>query len=455
MSSDADRKAWEPDWFTPDRIDTVVVAFPDAYGRLTGKRMNRDHFVRTTVESGMDACNYLLTADIELNPLPGFRLASWDRGYGDFRAQVDLRTLRPVPWLDGTAIVLADLVHESGGPVEESPRRVLARQIERLAERNVSAYVGSELECYLFRDSYREAADKGFRDLVQASDYLIDYNLLQTSRDEDVLRRIRNEMTAAGIEVEGTKGEWGKGQHEINLVYAEAMEMADRHALFKNGVKEIADQQGRAVTFMAKWAADQAGNSFHLHSSLWDAGGERNLFWNPADEKPTEMFRHFLGGLLKYSRELTYFFAPTVNAYKRYQAESWAPTSLAWAHDNRTVGFRVIGRGDGLRVENRTPGADANPYLAFAATIAAGLRGIDEKLDCGDPYEGNAYADTSLLRLPGSLEEATDLLDQSEPARSAFGDEVIDFYVHTARQEAHAFRNAVTDWERNRYFERL
>jgi glutamine synthetase len=403
----------------------------------------------------MDACNYLLTVDIEMNPLPGFKLASWDQGYGDFHATVDLNTLRPVPWQEGTAIVLCDLVHERGGPVEEAPRRVLARQLERLAERNQSAYMGSELECYLFNESYPGAAEKAYRDLAQASDYLIDYHVLQPGRDEEVLRHIRNAMSAAGVEVEGTKGEWGKGQHEINLLYAEAMEMADRHVLFKNGVKEIAGLHDRAITFMAKFDAEQAGNSFHLHSSLWDADGKQNLFFTPGKDRPTDLFRHFLGGMMKYCRELTYFFAPTVNAYKRYQAESWAPTSLVWAHDNRTVGFRVVGHGHGMRVENRTPGADANPYLAFAATLAAGLRGVDEQLDCGEAYTGNAYADPALPRLPKSLEEAADLLEASELARDAFGDDVIAFYVHTARAEADAFRNAVTDWERHRYFERL
>jgi len=437
------------------RIDTVIVAFPDAYGRLLGKRLTRDYFARAAVQSGVDSCNYLLTVDLDMEPREGFQLASWQQGYGDFRGEVDVRTLRPLPWQAGTALALCDLRHESGGPVEEAPRRVLARQVQELAERGYSARFGSELEFFLFDEDSRALAARRFADARQASDYLIDYHILQPGRDEGVLRRLRNEMSAAGITVECSKGEWGMGQHEVNLAYAEAVEMADRHVIYKLGAKEIARQEGRAVTFMAKWAADQAGSSCHIHASLWDAAGEGNLLWDPQAGAPSGTFRHFLGGLLRYGREFTYLFAPTVNAYKRYLPASWAPTKLVWAHDNRTCGFRVVGHGNACRVENRVPGADTNPYLAFAATIAAGLRGIDEDLDCGDPYRGDAYGGDDLPRVPASLEEAIALLDASEAAREAFGDEVIDFYVHTGRIEAEAFRAAVTDWERLRYFEQL
>ena len=444
-----------PDWFTPDKVDTVIVAFVDAYGRLLGKRMTRDHFLKHTLHAGMNACNYLLTVDIEMNPMPGFRLASWEQGFGDFQGRVDLRTLRPVPWLHGTAIALTDLHHEGGAPVEESPRRVLARQIERLTERGLSAYMGSELEFFLFEGGYAALAERGYRDPKPRAQYLIDYHILQPSRDENVMRRLRNEMTAAGIPIESSKGEWGRGQHEVNLEFAEALEMADRHVIYKTGAKEIADQEGRAITFMAKWLAAEAGSSFHLHSSLWDSDGRRNLFWDEAAAAPSALFRQFLGGLLKYSRELTYFLAPTVNSYKRYQPGSWAPTRLVWAHDNRTCAFRILGRGNALRIENRVPGADGNPYLAFAATIAAGLQGIEEGLDCGDPYRGDAYLAADVTRVPSTLDEAVELLAQSELAREAFGAEVIEYYLHTARIEIDAFRNAVTDWERGRYFEQL
>jgi glutamine synthetase len=453
MSAPPEHESWRPAWFTPESIDTVIVAFPDVYGRLLGKRMTHEHFVNSIVHSGMHACNYLLTVDLDMNILPDFRLASWAQGYGDFQGRVDLKTLRPLPWHPGTAIVMTDLFHEDGSPVEESPRRVLSRQTERLAAQGLTARMGSELEFFLFDESFRAIAARGFANPTPASDYLIDYHIMQPGRDEGVLRRLRNEMTAAGIIVESSKGEWGKGQHEVNLRYAEALEMADRHVIYKMGAKEIADQQGRSITFMAKWTADQAGSSFHLHSSLWDADGGHDLFWDHERDRESEVFRQFLGGLLKYSRELAYFFAPTVNSYKRYQAASWAPTRLVWAHDNRTCGFRIVGHGPSLRIENRVPGADANPYLAFAATLVAGLRGIEEKLDCGDPYRGDAYEAGALPRVPVSLGEAADLLEASDLAREAFGPEVVEFYVHTARLETEAFRQAVTDWERARYFE--
>jgi len=456
MSEHDESSGFLPPWFTSEPIDTVLVAFPDVYGRLIGKRFTHSHFMRSVLKSGTHMCNYLLTVDIDMKPLEGFRLASWERGYGDFHAVLDLRTVRRMPWCEGSAIVLADLHHEDGsGDVAESPRAVLRHQLNRLAGRGLHAMMGSELEFYLFHNTYSEANQQKFQGLAPSSDYLIDYHLLQPARDEDVLRRLRNELGEAGIQVEGSKDEWGKGQHEVNLLYSAALEMADAHALYKHAAKEIAAQQDRAITFMAKWAADQAGSSFHLHTSLWSEKEKRNLFWNDEAQEASEMFRHFLGGLMKYARELTYFFAPTVNAYKRFQSASWAPTRMVWSLDNRTTALRVIGEGNGFRVENRSPGADANPYLAFAATLAAGLAGMDEKLDCGPAYSGNAYQDESLERLPLSLEQAAELLDQSEFARSALGDEVVDFYVHTARLEAQDFAANVTDWERKRYFERI
>lgn len=455
MNKRTEDAAWLPEGFGPEQVDTVIVAFPDVYGRLMGKRLTRDYFLENAAQSGIHACNYMLTIDVAMNPLPGFKLASWDQGYGDFQVRIDRRTLRRLVWVPGTALVLGHAHHEDGRPVAEAPRQILAAQIDKLARHGQEAAMGSELEFFLFHETYQSAREKGYRNLTAASEYLIDYHTLQPGRDEDVLRRIRNEMTESGIAVECSKGEWGKGQHEINLLHADAMEMADRHVIYKMGVKEIAAQQGRAITFMSKWTTDDSGNGFHLHTSVWDRTTGKNLFHDPAENGYSTVFRQFIGGLLKYCRELSYFFAPTVNSYKRYQHSSWAPTAVVCGHDNRTCGFRVVGSGSSLRVENRMPCADANPYLAFAATLAAGMRGVEEKLDCGPLYEGNAYEDPSLPRLPRSLEEAATLLQDSAMARDAFGQPVVEYLVHTARLEAAAFQAAVTDWERDRYFEQL
>ncbi len=445
-----------PDWFQPGSIETVVVAFPDVLGRLMGKRFTFDFFRDAVLASGTHACNYLLTVDVEQNPLPGFELTSWDKGYGDFHLAPDLSTLRPVPWQPATAIVLADVAQDDHAAVAEAPRAALRGQLARLAERGLSARAASELEFFLYRESHGACMAKGWRDLDPTSPYLIDYNLVQTSNVEPLMARVRKQLTQAGVVVEGTKGEWGKGQHEINLLYCEALEAADRHVLLKHGMKEMAAQDGCAITFMAKPYTDEAGSSCHVHLSLWDADGRENRFAGGGQGgQPSRLFRQFLGGLVTYARELSCFFAPTVNSYKRYQKGSWAPTALVWAMDNRTTGFRVVGEGRSLRIENRMPGADANPYLAYAGMIAAGLAGVAEELDCGEPYGKNAYADDSLVTLPSSLAEAAELLDGSRVAREAFGDRVIDFHVHTARLEAAAAGRAVTDWERARYFERV
>ena len=445
-------------------LDTVLVALPDPFGRLVGKRFRADYFLDSVAEHGTHGCNYLLTVNLEMDPLDGFKVANWDAGFGDFALRPDLATLRVLPWQPGAALVLCDHVKHDGTLVAESPRSVLRRQLERLAPQRRTCYCASELEFYLFNQTYHSAFASGYRDLQPSSDYRIDYHLMQPTRDEPLLRAIRNGMVAAGVPVESSKGEWSRGQHEINFTYAEPLEMADRHVLFKQGVKEIADQQGKAVSFMAKYAPGEAGNSCHIHISLWQGG--RNLFWErragagrrgTTGQSPmgSRLFRQFLGGLLKYSPELCLFFAPTINSYKRYQPGSWAPTRLAWAGDNRTVGFRVVGEGSAFRIENRMPGADANPYLAFAAMLAAGLAGVTEDLDCGEEYQGNAYVDTRLPRLPSSLRDAADLLERSKFARAAFGDAVVEFYVHHARLEQQAFSDAVTDWERVRYFERI
>lgn len=438
-------------------IDTVVVAFPDPFGRLVGKRFRGDVFLESVLKHGTHCCNYLLTVNMEMDPLDGFKVASWEAGFGDFALRPDLETLRVLPWQAGAALVICDYVRSDGSLVREAPRSVLRSQLERLKARGLSCVCASELEFYVFNQTYHSAFASSYRELQPSSDYRIDYHLMQTTRDEPLMRTLRSSMTAARVPVESSKGEWSRGQHEINFTYAEPLAMADMHVLFKQGVKEIAEQHGKAVSFMAKYAPSEAGNSCHIHMSLWR--GARNAFWgatrNPKQGTRNTLFRQFLGGLIKYSPEFCLFFAPTINSYKRYQPGSWAPTRMAWAVDNRTVGFRVVGEEDSFRLENRMPGADANPYLAFAAMLAAGKAGVEEKLDCGDEYAGNAYVDPNLSRLPGSLSEAATLLERSKLARAAFGHEVIEFYVHHARLEIEAFSNAVTDWEKIRYFERI
>jgi len=453
-------------------IDTVLVGLPDPFGRLVGKRFRAQVFLDSVAKHGTHGCNYLLTVNLDMDPLDGFKVASWDAGFGDFALRPDLETLRVLPWQPGAALVICDHVRPDGKLVAEAPRSVLRRQLELLARHRLTCFCASELEFYLFNQTYQSAFAGGYRDLVPSSDYRIDYHLMQPTRDEPLMRAIRNGMTAAGVPVESSKGEWSRGQHEVNFIYAEPLPMADRHVLFKHGVKEMAEQHGKSVSFMAKYAPTEAGNSCHIHLSLWRGG--RNLFWEAGtrsagapvavgagltrDRPPrggSRLFRQFLGGLMKYSPELCLFFAPTINSYKRYQPASWAPTRMAWALDNRTVGFRVVGEGQGFRIENRMPGADANPYLAFAAMLAAGSAGVAENLDCGDQYLGNAYVDPKLARLPATLRDSADLFNQSRLARAAFGDPVVDFYVHHAQLELDAFNNAVTDWEKARYFERI
>lgn len=435
------------------KIDTVIVVLPDPFGRLVGKRFRADLFLKSVAKHGTHGCNYLLTVNLDMDPLDGFEVANWAAGFGDFALHPDLDTLRLIPWQPGAVLVMCDHLKHDGSLVDESPRSVLRRQLDRLKQQGLTCYCASELEFYLFNQTYHSAFNSGYRDLLPSSDYRIDYHIMQPTRDEPLMRAIRNGMTAARVPVESSKGEWSRGQHEINFVYDEPLAMADMHVLFKQGVKEIAEQQGKAVSFMAKYAPSEAGNSCHIHMSVWR--GRQSLFPAARGHGGTKYFRQFLGGLLKYSPELCLFFAPTINSYKRYQPGSWAPTRMAWAVDNRTVGYRVVGHGPGFRIENRMPGADANPYLAFAAMIAAGLAGVEEKLDCGDEYLGNAYIDPNLARLPLGLGEAADLFDRSRFARAALSDAVVNFYVRHARLEVEAFNNAVTDWEKTRYFERI
>ena len=434
-------------------IDTVVVAIPDVFGRLVGKRFTGKFYLETVAEHGTHGCNYLLTVNIEMDPQDGFKVANWEAGFGDFAMKPDPTTYRLLPWQPGAALVICDFARDSGEPVAEAPRSLLGAQVRSLSEQGLACKMASELEFYLFNNSYSDAFADGYRSLVPSSDYRIDYHTMQPARDEALFRQARNMMCDARVPVESSKGEWGRGQHEINFVYDDPLPMADMHTVFKQGIKEIAAQHNRSITFMAKPSMSEAGNSCHIHCSLWKEGA--NLFWDESARGPSAVFRQFLGGLLKYSPELSYFLAPTVNAYKRYQPGSWAPTKMAWSNDNRTVGFRVVGHGKSFRIENRMPGADANPYLAFAATIAAGMAGIREKLDCGDDYRGNAYVDPALYSLPSSLHDAVELLRDSKLARDSFGKEVVEFYCHTGELEVQAFNNSVTDWEKVRYFERI
>jgi glutamine synthetase len=392
---------------------------------------------------------------MEMEPLPGFRLASWERGYGDMKLVPDLTTWRLLPWLPKTALVFCDVYTEEGEPIEEAPRWVLRRQLERTAKIGYRVKTASELELYLFKESFDEARAKRFHDLTPVSSYLEDYHILQTSKEEPLVRAIRNGMEAARVPVEFSKGEWGRGQEEINLRYADALEMADRHVLYKHGVKEIAWQQGCSVTFMAKYDMGAAGSSFHLHSSVWDRAGRRNLFSAKGSRAGTPLFQQWLAGQVAMARELAYFYAPTINAYKRYQAGSFAPTRIAWGWDNRTCGFRVCGEDGGFRVENRIPGADANPYLAFAATIAAGLHGVEKKLKPPAMFDGNAYEHDALPQVPKTLREALAELERSRVARDAFGPKVVEHYLQHGRLEQQAFDQTVTDWELLRNFERI
>jgi glutamine synthetase len=428
-------------------IDTVLLAITDMQGRLQGKRLTARQFLDEVAHHGAEGCNYLLAVDVDMTPVDGYELASWERGYGDFGMRPDLDTLCPVPWHPGTVLCLADLQWSDGTDVLPSPRQVLRAQVARLTERGWSSNASTELEFLVFRDSYEEAWRKAYRDLNPANLYNIDYSLLGTAKVEPLIRRIRNSMTGAGLVVENSKGECNLGQHEINFRYADALRTADRHSIYKNGAKEIADQEGMAISFMAKFN-EREGSSCHIHFSLADESG-------PLFAREPDVFDSFLAGQLAALRELTLLLAPNVNSYKRFAEGSFAPTAVAWAHDNRTCSLRVVGHGPSLRFENRAGGSDLNPYLALSAIIAAGLHGVEAGLELEPPYDGNAYEAADKPRLPSTLRDARDLFATSEIARAAFGDEVVDHYVHAADVELRAFESAVTDWERIRGFERL
>ncbi len=428
-------------------IDTVLLALTDMQGRLQGKRLTARHFLAEVAEHGAEGCNYLLGVDVDMATVDGYELFSWERGYGDFVLRPDLATLRPVPWQEATVVCLADVAWEDGSEVTVSPRQVLARQLARLAERGWSANAGTELEFIVFRDTYEDAWQKGYREMRPANLYNVDYSLLGTARVEPLIRRIRNSMEAAGMLCEDSKGECNFGQHEVNFHYCDALRTADEHAIYKNGVKEIAALEGMSVTFMAKYD-EREGNSCHIHFSLADSEGA--LF-----ERDRALFESFLAGQLAALRELTLLLAPNVNSYKRFAAATFAPTAVAWGRDNRTCALRVVGHGPSLRFENRVGGADLNPYMALSAIIAAGLHGVEHELELEPVFEGNAYAADEKPRVPATLRDARELFAQSAIAREAFGDDVVDHYVNAADVELAAFGASVTDWERYRGFERL
>ena len=436
-------------------IDTVIVAMVDMQGRLVGKRFHAQYFLEAA-HAETHACDYLLANDMDMEPVPGYAVASWQKGYGDFVLRPDLSTLRPLPWLEGTALALADVLDHHHQELGHSPRAMLKAQIRRLAAAGMRAFCASELEFYLFDETYQSAMQKRFCGLQTAGTYIEDYHILQTTKEEGVMRAVRNGLQAAGIPVENSKGEWGPGQEEINLRYADALDMADRHVILKNAIKEIAWAKGKAVTFMAKWNYALAGSSAHIHLSLWDKAGAAPLFFDAGAEfAMSPLMRCFVAGQLKYARDITYFLAPYINSYKRFQVGTFAPTKTVWSRDNRTAGFRLCGEGGrGIRIECRIGGADLNPYLAFAGLIAAGLAGLDEKLDLQPPFSGDAYHGEALPEVPKTLREATDCFDRSSMLRQAFGDGVIDHYAHAARWEQFEYDRRVTDWELLRGFER-
>ena len=439
-------------------VETALVVFTDPYGRFMGKRFAIDFFLERVVSDGTHACDYLLTADMEMEPVPGYTFANWERGYGDVHLVPDFATLRVASWLPKTALVLCDVFSgKTHARIELAPRSILRRQVEAATRAGGTAMAASELEYYIFQNSYRDAAAKNYTGLDAGGWYLEDYHALQGSRYEAYHSAVRGHLKKSGVPVESSKGEWGLGQHELNVRYTDALAMADRHAIFKQCLKEVADTMGLSVTFMAKFAAEGAGSSCHLHLSL--RKGNRNAFAGRKTVGPirgaSDTFRWFLGGWMRHVPDVMVFYAPTINSYKRYQTASWAPTRIAWSHDNRTAGFRIVGTGESLRIECRIPGADCNPYLAFAASLASGLDGIANKIEPPPVFDGDVYAARQLPHVPHTLAEATELFATSAFAKKVFGAEVVGHYTHFYRTEEAMYRKAVTDWERKRYFERI
>ena len=438
-------------------IDTVVVAFTDLYGRFMGKRFDAEFFLEDAVENGTHSCDYLVTVDMEMEPVSGYEYSNWERGYGDFHLVPDLETLRIASWLDRSAMVICDVKdNKTHKMTSVAPRSILRNQIQAAEKMGFTAKAGSELEYFIFQNSYQEAAENGYSKLKPAGWYIEDYHILQGSREENFNGSVRRHLRNSGIPVENSKGEWGKGQHELNVRYTDILNMADRHAIYKQCLKEVADQQDISVTFMAKYKDGHAGSSCHIHLSLWN--DQSNAFPGKLKEGPvkcSETFRWFLGGWIAHMQDLMVFYAPTVNSYKRYEFQSWAPTRLAWCHDNRTAGFRVVGQGSNLRIECRIPGADCNPYLAYAAALASGLDGVRNKTEPPPIFTGDVYTAEGLPEVPRTLRDALNSFEKSEFAEKTLGKDVHQHYIHFFRIEVETYEAAVTDWELKRYFERI
>lgn len=436
-------------------IETIIVAFTDHYGRLVGKRFDAEYFVNDVFESGTHGCNYLLTTDMAMEPVPGYSFANWELGYGDFHLVPDLSTLRIAAWLDRTAMVICDVKNEKTHEyVDIAPRSILRTQLEKASDYTV--FAASELEYYLFENTFRDAHNQAYHNLKPVGWYIEDYHILQGTRTEAFNAAARRYLKQSGVPVETSKGEWGLGQHELNVRYSDILDMGDRHVVYKQCLKEIAEAMGWSVTFMAKFAADRAGSSCHIHISLWQEG--QNAFDGDTQLGPvkgSDVFRWFLGGCIKYTPDVMVFYAPTINSYKRYVDGSWAPTRLAWSYDNRTAGYRVVGQGKSLRIECRIPGADCNPYLAFAALLASGMEGVKNQIEPPALFDGDIYAAAHLPRVPYTLAEAIDIFSHSPFAKETFGESVVEHYTHFYRTEQAAFNSSVTDWERKRYFEQI
>ncbi|ASW07068.1 glutamine synthetase family protein [Rhizobium sp. 11515TR] len=437
-------------------IDTVLACQVDMQGRLMGKRFQAEFFIESAWKE-THSCNYLQATDIEMETVSGYKSTSWEKGYGDYTMKPDLATLRRIPWLEGTALVLCDVLdHHTHEEVAHSPRAILKKQVKRLEAMGLKAYMASELEFFLFDQSYDSAREAGYRNMKLASGYNEDYHIFQTTKEEEVMRAIRIGLQGAGIPVENSKGEASAGQEEINVRYADALDMADRHAIIKNGCKEIAWSKGKAITFLAKWNYGAAGSSSHIHQSLWSLDGKSPKFFEEGGKYGmSPMMKHYVAGLLTHASEITYFLAPYINSYKRFMAGTFAPTKAIWSKDNRTAGYRLCGEDTkSIRIECRVGGSDLNPYLAFAALIAAGIDGIENKLELEAPFVGDAYGAREVREIPRTLRDATTALATSKMLRAAFGDDVIDHYTRAAEWEQEEYDRRVTDWEVARGFER-